>query len=270
LTIYFVFVAVAPGVVWALRRAPALALVASAALWLAVELAPQQVSVPNLASSSGTSGWNPFSWQLLFCLGLWVGEHYYHADSGRAFRPVPWVTAVCWAVIAANFLGRALHHVIGGGGAFGGGLDVVGLLDTLYRQNTAEHETLERLTHFLAVAYIVAGWLRPNTPALRSVWCEPLIRCGRHSLEVFCLGVLLSELGSVYLRALHPGFGHQLLLNIAGWAALCTLALFLDSVRRPRSSSSSPPTALATAAPMSLAAASPQSGASAGGLVRTR
>jgi hypothetical protein len=54
-----------------------------------------------------------------------------------------------------------------------------------------------RLAHFLALA-IVADWLIPRDwPPLNWRVAQPLIICGQHSLEVFCLGVTLAFAGQV-------------------------------------------------------------------------
>ena len=52
---------------------------------------------------------------------------------------------------------------------------------------------------------------RRDWPGLKSPWLRPLILCGQHSLEIFCLGVFLAFAGHFILAevgggaAMHPG-----------------------------------------------------------------
>ncbi|CAM5350531.1 hypothetical protein SFIMM107S_00527 [Streptomyces griseus] len=47
----------------------------------------------------------------------------------------------------------------------------------------------------LALAAITVRVLPKDWPGLRSPWLRPVIRCGQHSLEIFCLGVFLAFAG---------------------------------------------------------------------------
>jgi hypothetical protein len=224
LPVYMALVAAAPLVIYGLRRHIAVTAAMSTALW-AVATFSSHLEVPNLVPS-GVSGYNPFSWQFLFCIGLGVGEHCY--AGGRSFRPVGWVNAVCWLVVAANLLARVLYDF----GRFHEPWHVE-FLDAVHEASGGQIEGFFRLTHFLAVAYLVAGLVRPQAAAVQSVWLRPLVWCGQHSLEVFCLGVLLSEFGCVYFHAVQPAPIHQLAVNFAGWTAMSALALYMG-VRRKR------------------------------------
>jgi hypothetical protein len=225
LPVYMALVAAAPLAIYGMRRHFAVTAAVSAALWAVATFTPF-LDIPNLVPS-GVSGYNPFSWQFLFFIGLGVGEYYYAGAGGRPFRPVPWVSAVCWAIVAANLPARVLYDF----GRFHEAWQVP-FLDELHAMSGGETEGVFRLTHFLAVAYLVAGWVRPQAAAVQSVWFRPLVWCGQHSLEVFCFGVLLSELGSVYFHAVRPDVVHQLAVNAAGWTAMSALALCMGARRR--------------------------------------
>lgn len=217
LPLYIELVAIVPIVALGLRRLPTMTLAVSAFIWLLAALVPE-LNAPNLVPPA--HGFNPFSWQLLFCLGLWVGNAYY--VNGSVFRPIPWVTAACWTIIAASLLGRALEDVTRFLGHSAPALSFV--------HQEKVNEGLLRLAHFLAVVYLVAGYLRPSAAILRKVWTRPLIWCGQHSLPVFCFGALLSNVATLYLTQRHPAFVEQILVNTGGVALMSALAWFLSSL----------------------------------------
>jgi len=220
LPLYMVLVALAPGFIWGLRRVPSLTLAVSAALWIAAVMVPE-FRAPNLVPAS----FNPLSWQFLFCIGLWAGGHYY---GGKPFRAVRGVVGICGLIIVANVLARGLYDFGRGPGHFH-----VMLLDELRAASSGGNEGFPRLTHFLAVAYIFAayGWRR-DAPALRRAWARPLIWCGQHSLEVFCVGVVLGDVIAVYFQTMRPNIGYQLLANGVGMAVMVMLAWSLAQRQR--------------------------------------
>src|SRR5258707_1113616 len=63
-----------------------------------------------------------------------------------------------------------------------------------------------RFAHFLALAALTVRFLPRDWPPLKSIWLRPLILCGQHSLEIFCLGGFL------------PFAGHFVLAESAGGA----------------------------------------------------
>ena len=69
-----------------------------------------------------------------------------------------------------------------------------------------------RFAHFLALAAITVRFLPRNWPGLKSPWLRPLILCGQHSLEIFCLGVFLAFAGHFVLAEVAGGAG----LHFAG------------------------------------------------------
>jgi hypothetical protein len=60
---------------------------------------------------------------------------------------------------------------------------------------------------------------------------EPLLLCGRHSLEIFCLGILLSALGHFILSEYDSGLAMQLLVNAGGVAVMIFTARVIDWYR---------------------------------------
>jgi hypothetical protein len=93
-------------------------------------------------------------------------------------------------------------------------------------------ETLEpgRLVSFFAVAILAARFLPSAArlgrfPAVRAVAC-----CGRHSLPIFCIGILLAVLGHVTLLKGGHSFAVQMVLSLAGIGLQLAIAWMLDWV----------------------------------------
>ncbi|MFG3757175.1 OpgC domain-containing protein, partial [Klebsiella pneumoniae] len=61
----------------------------------------------------------------------------------------------------------------------------------MYPINKTDLDVL-RFAHFLALAAITVRFLHKDWPGLKSRWLRPLVLCGQHSLEIFCLGVFLA------------------------------------------------------------------------------
>jgi hypothetical protein len=85
-----------------------------------------------------------------------------------------------------------------------------------------------RFAHFLALAALTVHFVPRDWPALKSWAFWPLIVCGQHSLEIFCLGVFLSfaahfalveASGTLWLQILVSVLG---ILIMIGTAALIT------------------------------------------------
>src|SRR5260370_35752352 len=66
-----------------------------------------------------------------------------------------------------------------------------------------------RLLHFLALAIVVVHLVSADSRFLRWRLARPLILCGQHSLQVFCLGILLSVLGHFALTEWTAGLPMQ-------------------------------------------------------------
>ena len=76
----------------------------------------------------------------------------------------------------------------------------------MYPINKTDLDVL-RFAHFLALAAITVRFLPKDWPGLKSPWLRPLILCGQHSLEIFCLGVFLAFAGHFVLAEISGGAG---------------------------------------------------------------
>ncbi|MFZ5507002.1 MAG: OpgC domain-containing protein, partial [Pseudomonadota bacterium] len=94
---------------------------------------------------------------------------------------------------------------------------------------------LLRVAHFLVLAWVATTLLRPGA-WLHSAPASALRCMGRHSLEVFCVSVLLAPLADAAgsLAGDHPLI--QVTAGLLGVLLMWVLAAWLDVVRRPQRS----------------------------------
>jgi hypothetical protein len=84
-----------------------------------------------------------------------------------------------------------------------------------------------RLFHFLALAAVVIYYVPFDAKFLRSNWARPLILCGEHSLEIFCLGVFLSFSAHFVLTEISSLIAMQIAVSLAGIAVMVTVAALM-------------------------------------------
>jgi hypothetical protein len=219
LPLYIILVGAAPLLVLAVSTRPALTMALSALLWVAAGIW-SVLALPNLAPE-GVWGLNPFSWQFLFSIGLWVGSYYYW--QGHRFESTRSIRVLCWMIVAANLAMSVLSH--GAGHLTGATRELAEPFADLWRAVRSGHnEPVFKLVDFLAVAYLVASYVKRASPLLESGWCRPFVVCGRRSLQTFCVGAVLSMLCTAYVQAVHPGIPMQVLTGVLGWALMAGLA----------------------------------------------
>jgi hypothetical protein len=175
LPLYIALLLITPLLLALARRDRNLMLLASAGVYVIARVF--EINLPTWPVE-GAWFFNPFAWQLLFAIGLYIGiglRTGVPVASGKPF-------AACLVAVAAS------AFVVTNGFAFWPGLwDQV--RDSLDVSKT--DLGLLRLLHFLALAYVIfysgiTGWLA------RTVVFKPLCVIGRHSLPVFALGSILS------------------------------------------------------------------------------
>jgi hypothetical protein len=192
-----------PFVLWIMQRNPWQALVLSVGLWMAANL----LSI-NLPSLIRPEGWifNPFAWQLLITIGA-LTAHFYRQGASVTSRPLMWL-AIAYVTFA--FLVVAPWTQIPGlerARIFAP--DMLGKIDKTYLSPW-------RLANVVALGYLVMILLSPQTHWLTRPWATGIGRLGRHSLEIFSLGTVLSFVGWVILVEAGYGLALQILVNTVG------------------------------------------------------
>jgi hypothetical protein len=81
-----------------------------------------------------------------------------------------------------------------------------------------------RLIPFFALVLLVAVLVPANARFLASKAARPLLIAGQQSLEIFCLGILLSALGHVIINEFGSHLRLMLAVNAAGIAIMLLAA----------------------------------------------
>jgi hypothetical protein len=204
---------------WLLLKAPNVAIAASALLYGLVQLYGWNLP-----------GWpinewyfNPFAWQFLVVLGAW-----WVVAGRKRFRP---------ALISRPFVGLAVIYllfalVIALSWSL---LPLQALVPpfvakAIYPIDKTDLDPL-RLLHFLAIAILVARLVPSDWPGLMSLVLRGAIRCGENSLEIYCLGVMLSLAAHILLSHFSGGIAAQIVVSTAGVMMLVAFATLSTWIR---------------------------------------
>jgi hypothetical protein len=212
LPLYIVLLFGFPPLLWLLIRKPALALAASVGLYALNWYF--DLNFP--AYPSGDWAFNPLAWQLLFVCGAWcalVGAARYRRLIGS-----PVAIGLAAAYLVFGFAITLTWWVAGLAPWVPKWLS-----DSIYPIDKANLAML-RFWHFIALAVLAVRLLPRDWPGLRSRLLEPVILCGQHSLEIFCLGVFLAFAGHFIFNELSDRLAMQVLVSLAGIAIMTAVA----------------------------------------------
>ena len=215
LPLYIILMAAFPAILWLMLRAPTLGLALSIAVW-----AVAYFGGANLSLYPTGRGWffNPFAWQLLFSIGAWCA-----AAGGewiRMLRESKVVITLCIIYLVGAFAMQITTWSPRW-------LDILPDWMVIFPLNKSAMSPL-RLAHFLALALLTVHFVPQNAKWLNLPPAQPLILCGRHSLEVFCLGVFLSYTAGFILIEYSSAFYMQVLVSVGGIAAMVGLAALMS------------------------------------------
>jgi hypothetical protein len=201
-----------PPMLWLLVRKPGLALAGSAALY-------------GLARDNGWhldlhTGhvwvFNPLAWQLLFVFGAWCAL-------GGAPRLAGLVRSRAVALAAVAYLALAFAIAMTRHVPALAELVPTWLLHAILPIDKTNLDLL-RIAHFLALIVLTVRLMKRGSPVLASPLLRPAVRCGMHSLEIFCASVLLSFVAHAALVQTSAGGAAQILVSVAGIALLVAIA----------------------------------------------
>jgi hypothetical protein len=153
---------------------------------------------------------NPFAWQLLVTIGA-MTAHFNRRGALSCSRPLLWIAA--GYVLFAFLVAAPWTQVPGLQGTYLIPRELLGPMDKSYLSPW-------RLTHVLALGYLAFFLLSPQSRGLARAWAMGIGRCGRYSLEIFCLGTMLSFAGWVVFAEAGDGFVLQILVNLLGIGTL--------------------------------------------------
>ncbi|ABD90434.1 OpgC domain-containing protein [Rhodopseudomonas palustris] len=220
LPLYIVLMFFLPPILWLMQRKPDLALTLSVALYAATWEFDLYLS----AYPSGVWAFNPFAWQLLFVFGAWCAL-------GGAQRMARILSsnitlAISIAYLLAAFFVTLTWYVP----------QLHPLMPRLIEQwmypiNKTDLDVL-RFAHFLALAAITVRFLHRDWPGLKSPWLRPVILCGQHSLEIFCLGIFLAFAGYFVLAEIAGGALMHFLVSVSGVVLMSAAAWLFSWYKR--------------------------------------
>jgi hypothetical protein len=220
LPLYILLLATFAPALWLMVRKPTLVLSGSLVLYFAARHFGW-----NLATSpSGLWYFNPFTWQLLFFLGAWTALGGAHAVQPVLRTRAVFYLAVTFIVFAfvvtmaahSSVLGNLLPHWI------------LRPFDPNDKTNLAPY----RVVHLIAVAVVVIRFLAADSPILQWRLSAPLIKCGQHSLEVFCIGIVLSFCAHAAIEASLNSLWVQIFVGSIGILFLTASAHYLTWYKR--------------------------------------
>jgi hypothetical protein len=204
LPLYIVLLLALPLVLWLMLRQPTLTLLLSVLLYAAVQRFYWNLP----AYPTGTWFFNPLAWQLIFITGAWCAV-------GGSEHVSKLVRSRLVAGIAIAFLVVALLIVMTWYFPRYVFLIPKRVQDWMYPIDKNNLDLL-RFLHFLALAIVTVHFIPMDWPGLKSRWLKPMVLCGQHSLEIFCLGILLSFIGHFVTSEVSRAVGIQILISVLG------------------------------------------------------
>jgi hypothetical protein len=180
----------------------------------------------NLPADDGGRSWffNPFTWQFLFVSGMTVWNLRTHNGFQMLLRSRAMLAASATLLTVATV--AAAPWTLGG--AFQGwrpfAADIAPFLD---KQNLSPL----RLAHFLAAAHIGYVLLPMSSRLRHGILARHLSAVGRHALNMFLLGCILTALALAFDLYWGHGFTATTGMSAAGTILIVGCARYLDSLR---------------------------------------
>jgi hypothetical protein len=215
LPLYIALLACFSPMLWLLLRAPSMALIASAILYGLMWWFDWNIS----AYPHGVWVFNPFAWQFLFVFGGWCAL-------GGAARLSRWIYSRVTLALAIAYLLFAFFI------AMTWYIPRLGMFvpnvvnETIYPIDKTNLDVL-RILHFLSLAVVTVWFVPRDWPFLKSKLLWPVIVCGQHSLEIFCLGVFLSFAGHFVFTEVSNRVLTQIVVSMAGIAIMVAFAALI-------------------------------------------
>jgi hypothetical protein len=176
------------------------------------------------AYPTGFWAFNPFAWQLLFVFGAWCAlggaQTISRIVSSRItlFVSIGYVLAAFCVTLTWYFppLSQLMPRW---------------LEQWIYPISKTDFDVL-RFLHFLALAAITVYLVPGDWPGLKSPWLRPLVLCGQHSLEIFCLSIFLAFTGYFVLMEFTTATAPHFLIGIFGCLVMSAAAWLASTYKR--------------------------------------
>jgi hypothetical protein len=204
LPLYIVLMLFLPLILWLMRWKADLTL----ALSVAIYAVTWEFDLYLSAYPNGFWAFNPFAWQLLFVFGAWCALGGARRMSRILDSPV--TLGISFVYLFAAFCVTLTWYIPQLGHLMPRFIE-----QWMYPIDKTDLDVL-RFAHFLALAAVTVHYLPRTWPGLKSRWLRPLIVCGQHSLEIFCLGVFLAFAGHFILAEVSGGAVMHALISLSG------------------------------------------------------
>jgi len=220
LPLYILLLGTFAPALWLMVRKPTLTLAGS----MAVYLAARHFGWNLPGSPSGLWYFNPFAWQFLFVQGAWIAVGGAQAIQSVIRTRTVFCLAIAYIIFAfvvtmathGPALGNLLPHWI---------LQPFDPND----KNLAPY----RVVHLMALAVVVTRFLAADSPILQWRALAPLIKCGQNSLQVFCIGIVLSFCAHAAIERSLNSLWVQIFVGVAG-ILFMTASAYMWSKRQHR------------------------------------
>ena len=214
LPLYIVLMAAFPFVLWLMLYWPDTLMLASLALYVAARHYHWDLT----SYPTGVWYFDPFTWQFLFMLGAWL-------VLGGAARLATIAHSRWSLLLAIAFLIFALPMTLS---------EHVPALQALFPEwlraifipNDKTYLAPYRVAHLIALIVLIVHFIPKDWRGLNWPIFLPLIKCGQHSLEAFCVGVYLSFVAHFVLITVSDSPLMQLLVGGCGIAVMVAVAWY--------------------------------------------
>lgn len=214
LPLYIVLMAVFPFVLWLMLYRPDAVMAGSLALYFAAR--HYHWDLPSYPT--GVWYFDPFTWHLLFMLGAWLALG--GAARLAAVAHSRWSLWLSIAFLVFAFAMTLSEPVPALRVLFPEGLRAV------FIPNDKTYLAPYRVAHLAALIVLVVHFMPIDWRGLNWPGFAPLIKCGQHSLEVFCVGVYLSFVAHFVLITFSDSVPAQLAVGACGLSIMVAVAWY--------------------------------------------
>lgn len=223
LQLFIVLMAFFPLVLLGMMRRPNLTMAASISLYFTAPHLDWNLS----SFPDGRWSLNPFCWQLLFVFGAWLASTNARNKQGvSALQDFRILRVAAWL-----YLTFALVVTMAGRFPQMAGTVPDYLLDVLL-PNQRENLVPYRVLHFLALVLLFTYMVPRDWHGLKSQALQPVIKCGKEWLPVFCAGVFLSFAAHLVLITGPNLLAMHVLVSAAGISIMTAVAYYASWSKR--------------------------------------
>lgn len=216
LSLYAILLLMAPALLFLARKSLSLMLAVSATVWFLAGL--YNIAPPNFPNA-GVWFLNPFSWQLIFAIGI-AGIMYIRSGKSLPANPFLIAAALIYLTLSFFWVRLSLWNI-----------DISMGLPRFLTGFDKTYLSGPRLLHVIALAYLIAVIPQLNTIA-RTAPDHPLAILGKHSLPIFIAGTLLALSAQILKQLSAPSMIYDALLLSTGIALQFALAYYLEWLPR--------------------------------------